>query len=63
MDKNILRTVLLMSALAVPGEALMAQEGDSSLGAKNYEALAFRNIGPAINGGRIADIDSLVVLG
>jgi photosystem II stability/assembly factor-like uncharacterized protein len=56
MDKNILRTVLLMSALAVPGEALMAQEGDSSLGAKDYQALAFRNIGPAINGGRIADI-------
>jgi photosystem II stability/assembly factor-like uncharacterized protein len=49
------RIVLLLTALTVPG-ALSAQESDSRLGATNFGALAFRNIGPAINGGRIADI-------
>ncbi|MGD8869571.1 MAG: hypothetical protein PVI01_18275, partial [Gemmatimonadales bacterium] len=57
MNTNIPRTVLLLTALAVPGSALMAQEADSRLGQTDYRALAFRNIGPAINGGRIADID------
>jgi len=57
MNKNIVRTLLLLTALAVPGGALTAQEADSPLSDTNYRALAFRNIGPAINGGRIADID------
>jgi hypothetical protein len=57
MDKNVSLIVLLLTALAVPGAALTAQETDSRLGTTDYEALAFRNIGPAINGGRIADID------
>jgi hypothetical protein len=56
MDKNVSLIVLLLTALAVPGAALTAQETDSRLGTTDYEALAFRNIGPAINGGRIADI-------
>ncbi|UCF18215.1 MAG: glycosyl hydrolase [Gemmatimonadota bacterium] len=51
------RTVLLLSLLAVPGARVAAQETESPLGATKLQALAFRNIGPAINGGRIADID------
>ncbi|MGD8699494.1 MAG: hypothetical protein PVJ43_09400, partial [Gemmatimonadales bacterium] len=54
---NISRLMLLLTVLAVPSTALVAQEADSRLGQTDYEALAFRNIGPAINGGRIADID------
>jgi photosystem II stability/assembly factor-like uncharacterized protein len=56
MDKYISRIVLLLTALAVPGDVLTAQETDSRLGQTNIKAFAFRNIGPAINGGRIADI-------
>ncbi|MHC4211022.1 MAG: VPS10 domain-containing protein [Planctomycetota bacterium] len=56
MNKNIPRIVLVLTALAVPS-ALTGQDADSRLGQTNYQALAFRNIGPAINGGRIADID------
>ena len=57
MNKNISGAVLLLTVLAVPGAALTAQEADSPLAETNYDSLAFRNIGPAINGGRIADID------
>ena len=56
MNKNVSHIALLLTALAVPGDALTAQETDSRLGQTNIRALAFRNIGPAFNGGRIADI-------
>ena len=56
MTDTIARTVLLLTALTTPGTALAAQQADR-LATANYGALAFRNIGPAINGGRIADID------
>jgi photosystem II stability/assembly factor-like uncharacterized protein len=56
MTKNIFRTALLVTWLAIPGADLAAQAADARLGETNYKALAFRNIGPAINGGRIADI-------
>ncbi len=36
---------------------LAAQETGSPFAETDYSGLAFRNIGPAINGGRIADID------
>jgi photosystem II stability/assembly factor-like uncharacterized protein len=35
---------------------LWAQEADTLVATTNYDALELRNIGPAINGGRIADI-------
>lgn len=57
MNDTIARTVLLLTWLAVPGPDLTAQETDAHLGETNYNALAFRNIGPAINGGRVADIE------
>ncbi|HSG81846.1 MAG TPA: glycosyl hydrolase, partial [Gemmatimonadota bacterium] len=56
MNKNVPRTVLLLTALVVPSGAVTAQQAGSRLGATDYQALAFRNIGPAINGGRIAHI-------
>jgi photosystem II stability/assembly factor-like uncharacterized protein len=56
MTKHILRTALLVTWLAVPAADLAAQQAGARLGETNYQALAFRNIGPAINGGRIADI-------
>ena len=55
MNNTITRSVLLLTALAIPGTALTQQT--DRLATTNYGALAFRNIGPAINGGRIADID------
>jgi photosystem II stability/assembly factor-like uncharacterized protein len=54
MKQTIARTVLLLIALTTPGSALVAQT--DRLATTDYGALAFRNIGPAINGGRIADI-------
>jgi len=55
MSKLIFSTALLVTWLAIPGSDLAAQ-ADARLGETDYNALAFRNIGPAINGGRIADI-------
>ncbi len=55
MTHTIARTVLLLTALTVSGSALTAQQADR-LATTDYGALAFRNIGPAFNGGRIADI-------
>jgi photosystem II stability/assembly factor-like uncharacterized protein len=55
MSTHISRIALLVTWLAVPAADLAAQ-ADSRLGETDYNALAFRNIGPAINGGRIADI-------
>jgi photosystem II stability/assembly factor-like uncharacterized protein len=55
MSKHIFRTALLVTWLAIPAADLAAQ-ADARLGETSYNALAFRNIGPAINGGRIADI-------
>jgi photosystem II stability/assembly factor-like uncharacterized protein len=56
MSKTPLRTALLLVWLAVPAADLAAQKADARLGETSYDALRFRNIGPAINGGRIADI-------
>jgi len=57
MSKHILfRSALLLTWLAVPASDLAAQGTAARLGETSYDALAFRNIGPAINGGRIADI-------
>ncbi|MGD8728007.1 MAG: hypothetical protein PVH40_10200, partial [Gemmatimonadales bacterium] len=55
MRKHMFRTALLVTWLAIPGADLVAQ-AEARLAETNYDALAFRNIGPAINGGRIADI-------
>lgn len=57
MNMIIPRIVVLLTSLAAPAAALHAQQAGSRLADTNYEALVFRNIGPAINGGRIADID------
>lgn len=54
MNKLALPLTLLL-ALAVSGHGLAAQQ--ASLGETDLSGLALRNIGPAINGGRIADID------
>lgn len=43
--------LLLLSGLPLTGE------GQTSVSETNYSALELRNIGPAFNGGRIADID------
>ncbi|KPK03387.1 MAG: glycosyl hydrolase [Gemmatimonas sp. SG8_28] len=56
MSTHIHRTALLLIWFAVPAADLAAQEAGARLGETSYDALAFRNIGPAINGGRIADI-------
>ena len=48
MNKNVSRIVLLLTAFALPGGALTAQETDSRLAHTDFRALAFRNIGPAI---------------
>jgi photosystem II stability/assembly factor-like uncharacterized protein len=56
MSTHIHRTALLLIWFAVPAADLAAQEASARLGETSYDALAFRNIGPAINGGRIADI-------
>jgi photosystem II stability/assembly factor-like uncharacterized protein len=51
---TLLGLVVLLLAAASPA---WAQEDGSIVSETNYNALEFRNIGPAINGGRIADID------
>jgi photosystem II stability/assembly factor-like uncharacterized protein len=49
---------LLIALVLLPATELAAQqEGGSALSETDLEALQLRNIGPAINGGRIADID------
>ncbi len=47
----------LIALVLLPAAELAAQEGGSTLSATDLSALELRNIGPAINGGRIADID------
>jgi len=49
-----LTTTVLLLIAALP---LQAQDDGSILSETNFNALELRNIGPAINGGRIADID------
>ena len=51
-----LSAILVFFALSL-ASPLWAQEDGSILSETNYNALELRNIGPAINGGRIADID------
>jgi photosystem II stability/assembly factor-like uncharacterized protein len=55
MHMTLVRTAFVLSCIAVAGVPITAQ-GTAQLGDTDYSALAFRNIGPAINGGRIADI-------
>ncbi len=50
-------TAFLLALLLLPLGELPAQEDGSALSQTSYRALELRNIGPAINGGRIADID------
>jgi photosystem II stability/assembly factor-like uncharacterized protein len=52
---TLLLTTLFTAFLCLPG--LSAQEAGSSLAETSLGGLELRNIGPAINGGRIADID------
>ncbi|MFQ5680220.1 MAG: glycosyl hydrolase [Gemmatimonadota bacterium] len=52
---SAVRFVSALTALWVAGLAAQ-EEGASSLSELDYDALELRNIGPAINGGRIADI-------
>lgn len=52
-----LSIVLLLLGLLVSPHALPAQEPPSDLSDVRLDALRLRGIGPAINGGRIADID------
>ncbi len=53
------RAVLVATAMTLlPAAGLIAQQaGGSTLAETDLSALELRNIGPAINGGRIADID------
>jgi len=48
---------LLLLFFALGGAPLHAQDDGSIVSETNYDALELRNIGPAINGGRIADIE------
>ncbi|NBC18465.1 MAG: glycosyl hydrolase, partial [Bacteroidetes bacterium] len=50
---SCLLLVLTLLLLPVP---LRAQDADTLVATTNYDALELRSIGPAINGGRIADI-------
>ena len=56
MSKTPLRTALLLVWLAVPAADLAAQKADARLGETSYDALRFRNIGPATMSGRIVDL-------
>ncbi len=53
--KNVLPLFLFLLAL-VGNSPTWAQEDGSIIAETNYDALEFRNIGPALNSGRIADI-------
>ncbi|MEF8941108.1 MAG: hypothetical protein V5A22_14795, partial [Salinivenus sp.] len=60
MPRALLKTVLSLSLLVVlvlAGSAPAQAQTDDALSDTNYDALELRNIGPAINGGRIADIE------
>ena len=60
MPRALLKTVLSLSLLVVlvlAGHAPAQAQTDDALSETNYDALELRNIGPAINGGRIADIE------
>jgi len=48
---------LLLLLISLGGAPLFAQEDGSIVSETNYDAFELRNIGPAINGGRIADIE------
>jgi len=53
MKSNFLPFVLLLLIFGLP----MTIQGQTTVSETNYNALELRNIGPAFNGGRIADID------
>jgi photosystem II stability/assembly factor-like uncharacterized protein len=57
MNKITAVSALLTASITISVATLPAQQAGSRLAETDYDALAFRNIGPAINGGRIADID------
>ncbi|PSQ94317.1 MAG: hypothetical protein BRD53_06460, partial [Bacteroidetes bacterium SW_7_64_58] len=56
LKKALSLSLLILFVLAGSG-AVQAQDDESIISETNYNALELRSIGPAINGGRIADID------
>lgn len=55
--KKALSLSILFLFFLVGSASIQAQDDDSLVSETNYDALELRSIGPAINGGRIADID------
>ncbi len=55
--KKILSFTFVLLLFLVSGTSLLAQDGEKTVSETNYDALALRNIGPALNSGRIADIE------
>ena len=61
MCLSLLKKALSLSVLflffLVGSASIQAQDDEGLVSETNYDALELRSIGPAINGGRIADID------
>ncbi len=57
LQKATLSLTLLSFFLLAGTGTIQAQDEEDIISETNYDALELRNIGPAMNGGRIADID------
>jgi len=55
--KRVLSVAFALLLLSMPAAPLLAQDDGDIVSETSYNALELRNIGPAINGGRIADIE------
>ena len=55
--KRVLPVAFALLLLSMPATPLLAQDDGDIVSETRYDALELRNIGPAINGGRIADIE------